>query len=249
MSEKYAVPALERADAVLALLAKEPYAWTLSELSRQLNISKSTMYSLLMTMERLHWINRDRHDTYALGDAIGKLVSAYAGQYDLIEEFRRLAQPVMRKLQETIQLARLEDSDVLYLAKIEAPSPVQMVAGPGVRFPAHATGLGKSLLACLQDEQVRRLFPSEELTPVTVHTRSTRQALLDELVRIREDGYALDLQEGVMGFCCAAAPIRRANGEAVAAVSCSMPIHQWEVKRADAIQAITDLAARLTPIM
>ncbi|GIQ69791.1 IclR family transcriptional regulator [Xylanibacillus composti] len=249
MSEKYAVPALERANAVLSLLAQEPYTWTLSELSRHLNISKSTMYSLLLTMERLHWVNRDRHDTYALGSAIGKLVSAYAGQYDLIEEFRRLAQPVMRKLQETVQLARLEETDVLYLAKMEAPSPVQMVAGPGVRFPAHATGLGKSLLACLQDEQVCRLFPSDKLKAVTSHTLDSREALLLELARIRKNGYALDLQEGVMGFCCAAAPIRRANGEAVAAVSCSMPIHQWEAKKADAIEAITDLAKRLTPIL
>ncbi len=249
MSEKYAVPALERANAVLALLAIEPYTWTLSELSRHLHISKSTMYSLLMTMERLHWVNRDRHDTYALGGAIGKFVSAYAGQYDLIEEFRRLAQPVMRKLQETIQLARLEEADVLYMAKIEAPSPVQMVAGPGVRFPAHATGLGKSLLACLANDQVCRIFPDEKLQSVTEHTIDNRTALLQELARIRDDGYALDLQEGVMGFCCAAAPIRRANGEAVAAVSCSMPIHQWEVKQADTIEAITDLAARLTPIL
>ncbi|BFT74344.1 IclR family transcriptional regulator [Paenibacillus sp. P36] len=245
MEQKYSVPALDRAHAVLTLLTEEPYKWKLSELSKHLGISKSTLYSLLQTMERLQWINRDRNETYALGSAVGDLGSAYFRQYDLIEEFRRMAEPVMRKLQESVQLARLDGSEVLYLTKVEAPTPVQMVSGPGVRIPAHATGLGKSLMIDMDAEQVSRVFPQESLHKITVHTIGSREAFWQELETVRQRGYSLDIQEGVMGFCCVAAPIRRL-GTVVAAVSCSMPIHHWEGKKDESISEICSLAKRLS---
>lgn len=247
MDQKYSVPALDRAHAVLTLLIDEPYKWKLSDLSKHLDISKSTLYSLLLTMERLQWVNRDRNDTYAIGSSLGRFGSAFFRQYDLINDFRRLAEPVMRRLQESIQLAVLEGNDVLYLAKVEAPSPVQMVSGPGVRFPAHATGLGKSLMAGMNAEQIHLLFPQEVLPKVTVHTLGSREALIQEILNVNRTGYSTDIQEGIMGFCCVASPIRNPNGETVAAVSCSMPIHHWEGKKDAATKEMIELAMRLSP--
>jgi DNA-binding IclR family transcriptional regulator len=244
---KYNVPALERANAVLSLLSQDPYRWKLSDLSKELGISKSTLYSLLVTMERLKWINRDRNDAYAIGSTMGQFGSAFFRQYDLIEDFQRLADPIMRRLQESIQLAILDGSDVLYLAKVEASSPVQMVSGPGVRFPAHATGLGKSLLTGFNEEQIRSLFPQEKLSRVTVHTIVSRETLIEEVIAGRQAGYTNDIQEGVMGFCCVAAPIRRPNGNIAAAVSCSMPIHHWEGKKDQALHEVIELAKLLSP--
>lgn len=248
MEQKYSVPALDRADVVLSLLINEPYRWKLSDLSKQLNISKSTLYSLLVTMERLKWVNRDRNETYAIGSALGRYGSAFFRQFDLIEEFRRLADPVMRKLQESIQLAVLEGSDVLYLAKVEAATPVQMVSGPGVRFPAHATGLGKTLLSDMSEEQLRQLFPQETLPKITVHTIASREALIQEIKSGKQAGYTTDIQEGVMGFCCVAAPIKKPNGSVIAALSCSMPIHHWEGKKDLALQEVLQLANTLSQI-
>lgn len=245
MDTKYSVPALDRAHAVLSMLSEEPYKWKLSDLSKELGISKSTLYSLLQTMERLQWVNRDRNETYAVGRTVGDYGSAYFRQFDLIEEFRRLGEPVMRKLHESIQLARLDGSEVLYLAKIEAPTPVQMVSGPGVRFPAHSTGLGKSLMSEMDEEQIRLLLPEEKLPKRTMHTIDSREAFIRELEQVRRDGYALDHQEGVMGFCCVSAPIR-SRGEIVAAISCSMPMHNWETTKETAIREICSLAAGLS---
>lgn len=248
MEQKYNVPALDRANAVLMALVDEPYRWKLSDLSKKLDISKSTLYSLLATMERLQWIARDRNDAYAIGSAMGRLGGAYFRQYDLVEAFRTLADPVMRKLEESIQLAVLEGSDVLYLAKVEAPSPVQMVSGPGVRFPAHATGLGKALLAGSTEDRIRELFPEESLPKITVHTVGSREALIQEVRKGEREGYTTDIQEGVMGFCCVAAPVRASGGGVVAAVSCSMPIHRWEGKKETALREVQELAKRLSPL-
>ncbi|WP_263707418.1 IclR family transcriptional regulator [Shouchella tritolerans] len=248
MEQKYNVPALDRANAVLNVLRDEPYRWKLSDLSKMIGISKSTLHSLLVTMERLQWVSRDRNETYAIGSAIGRFGSAFFRQFDLTEDFRRLAEPVMRNLQESIQLAVLEGSDVQYLAKVEAPSPVQMVSGPGVRFPAHATGLGKALMADMSEQQICNLYPEESLPKITVHTIGSREALIQELKNVRKAGYAMDIQEGVMGFCCTAAPIHKANGEIAAAISCSMPIHHWEGKKERALEEMIQLAQRLSHI-
>ena len=247
MEPKYSVPALERANAVLTLLSEQPYAWKLSDLSKRLDISKSTLFSLLQTLERLQWISRDRNETYAVGSALGQLGGAFFRQFDLTEDFKRLAEPVMLKLKESVQLAVLEGADVLYLAKAAASSPVQMVSGPGARFPAHATGLGKALMAGLGEAAIRQLYPQAALPKSTVHTIGSLDALLQAIRQADENGYATDIQEGVMGFCCVAAPVRRPDGTTLAAVSCSMPIHHWEGKKEDATREIVALAGRLSP--
>lgn len=242
---KYNVPALGRADAVLRVIAEEPFKWKFTDLYKHLDISKSTLHALLNTLERLHWIRRDRNETFALGSAIGKLGSAYLGQFDVVEEFKREAEPVMQRLQETVQIARLEGDQVLYLARVQSNSPVQMVAGPGVRFPVHATGVGKCLLSALTQEELDQVFPNPTLPKITVHTIGTKEALQAELTKVVQNGYATDEQEGVMGFCCVAAPVRQ-HGKVVAAVSCSMPIYNWNGKREAAVREILNLAELLS---
>jgi len=246
MEQKYAVPALERTHILLATLKDEPYKLKLSDLSKRLSISKSTLYYMLLTLERLQWVSRDRNETYAIGSALGEFGNAYFKQYDLVGEFQRLGEAVMTKLQESVQLAKLDGSDVLYLAKIAAPSPVQMVSGPGARFPAHTTGLGKALLAFEAEDELRRLYPEDRLEPRTAFTIDSRTKLFDALRQIRTDGVAFDEQEGVMGFCCVAAPVFGRDGAVAAAVSCSMPMHHWEIKKATAAEEIRALAKRLS---
>ncbi len=246
MESKYRVPALERADTVLQAISAEPAKLTLSALSKKLSISKSTLFSLLQAMEQLQWVFRNKDDTFSLGHRLGILGSAYFQQYDLISEFRLKSQAAMLELKESIQLAKLEGRDILYLDKAEYPSHVQMVSRAGVKFPAHATGLGKVLLSVLTAEQLERLLPAEELPKITEHTIASRNELLREIRQIRQQGYATDIQEGVMGFCCVAAPVYQPNGEMIAAVSCSMPLHHWEDKKAEATRRIGALAKSLS---
>jgi len=246
MDKKYWVPALEKAHSIIRLIAEEPDKLKLSDLCRRLEISKSSMFSLLQTMEALDWISRNSSDAYTLGLHYGLMGNAYFQQYDLIDSFRKEAPAYMKLLNESIQLARLEDKDIFYLAKEAAPSPVQMVSGPGTRIPAYATGLGKMLLSGLENEQLDNMYPQEALSSLTSFTIRTKSELFKQLPRIREQGYALDLQEGVMGFNCIAAPIYHPNGQLVAAVSFSIPLHHWEEKREEALKAILSLSQKLS---
>lgn len=252
MDKKYWVPALEKAHAVIRLVAEEPSKLKLTELCKRLEISKSSMFSLLQTMEALQWITRDRSDAYTLGMHFGRMGHAFFSQYDLIDAFRAEAPVFMHEINESIQLANRDGSEIVYLAKEAAPSLVQMVSGPGTRLPAHATGLGKMLLSGLEDQELQLLYSEENLSSLTPFTLRTKRDLLEQLNLIRRLGYATDLQEGVMGFNCIAAPIYHSSGKMVAAVSFSMPLHHWEEKREKALSGVLSLANKLsfsTPII
>ncbi|MBD2844146.1 IclR family transcriptional regulator [Paenibacillus sp. IB182496] len=246
MEKRYRVPALERAHAVLREIAQHPANRKLTALCKSSGISKSTLFSLLQTMEELGWVLQHDDGTYSLGKHFGYMGHAFFNQYDRVALFDREAQRSLHKIGASFHLAELEGSRVLYLAKATSPAPVQMVSGPGARAYAHATGLGKALLADLSNEELLRLFPNEELPRLTPHTIVSRTELLMQLAEIRVCGYALDREEGVMGFQCIAAPVRQADKRATSAVSVSIPLHQWEEKRASALDEIRGLAMRLS---
>jgi len=242
MDKKYWVPALERAHDVLRLVAAEPGRLRLIDLCQRTEISKSTLFALLQTMEELGWIEKGKADTYGLGDYFGWLGNVYFQQFDVVERFGREAPAVMRDIGESVQLARLEGSEVVYLAKETAPNPVRVVSGPGFRFPAHATALGKTMLADIDEAGWERLYPPDRLLPqLTPYTITERDELRRQVEQARRNGYAYDEQEAVMGFCCVAAPVVQPGGEIGGAVSISMPLHEWPQKR----QAATGLARTL----
>jgi len=246
VDKKYWVPALEKADGILRLISEEPRKYRLIDLSTQLGIHKSSMYSILNTMEALDWVNRDANDTYAIGSATGRWGNSYTQGQDIIASFHREASITRDRLQETIQLARLEGNEVLYLAKEEAPTMVRLASGPGMKFPAHVTALGKMLLSFVDDTELDLLYPIQELTAATEYSLKTKVDLVKQLREICDEGIAFDEQEVIVGFSCVSAPILSKSGEAIAAVSCSMPQHIWAKKKDVAVAEIRQLASRLS---
>jgi DNA-binding IclR family transcriptional regulator len=242
---KYWAPALEKAHLILNLISKEPSKRKQMDLSKQLGIHKSSLFVLLHTMEALEWVKKGSDDTYSLGQWFGDMGHAFFGQNALLDQFRAEAEITRDEIEETIQLAKLDGNHVLYLGKVEAPSPVKLMSEPGMRLPAHATALGKTLLAYLSVSQREELLhsPLEQMTPLTLTQSSLLKIQLEE---IRGRGYAMEEQEAVMGFCCVAAPVFDGNGEAVAAVSASIPLHKWELKKEAARDGLMRLAARLS---
>ncbi|MBP1995903.1 IclR family transcriptional regulator [Paenibacillus eucommiae] len=246
MERKYWVPALQKANDILHLIASEPNQLKLIDLSKKLDINKSSMFSLLHTMEELHWVVRDKGDTYALGSYFGLLGGAFFRQFDLISLFHREASQTKIALGETIQLAKLEDGEALYLGKEEAPTPVRLTSEPGMKFPAYSTALGKALLTDHTDAELKQLYKEEKLHALTPYTLTSRNELLEQLAEARMKGYTTDDQESVIGFKCVAVPIRDSQGRVVAAVSCSMPKHAWDSKHELARTEMTKLALRLS---
>lgn len=246
MGQKYEVPAIRRAHEILNLIANNPKQLKLIDLANRLAIHKSSMFSLLKTLEDVNWVTREVGDTYALGSACGYFGGSFFRQYDLISRFHQEASLVSRSLKETIQLAKLDAHEVFYLAKVDADSPVKIVSEPGMKFSTHCTALGKALIAEHSVAELRGFFSSTSLPTYTPNTISDFDHLVDQLAIVRAQGYAEDLQESVMGFQCVAVAIRDQGNRIFAAVSCSMPIYHWQEKKTLAIHEITQLASKLS---
>ncbi|WP_054023575.1 IclR family transcriptional regulator [Bacillus sp. FJAT-28004] len=249
MERKYWVPALERANDVLMLLAGQPSKFKLMDLSKATGINKSTMFSLLQTMEALNWVIKEKGDTYALGSVFGVLGNAYFAGMNLVKLFEEKAVLSVERLGETIQIARLEKGELVYLAKKEAATHVRLISEPGMRLPAYATAMGKVLLSALEDEHIAELYQEGSYQAFTPNTVQTGKELLLQIQAVRVRGYAVDLEEVAIGFCCVAAPILDRNGSMIAAVSCSMSVHHWPSKQERAVQEIKQLAQALSAVI
>lgn len=245
---KYWVPALERAHEVLHCIAARPSRLRMMDLVSETGINKSTMFSLLQTMETLHWVTREKGETYALGPVFATLGRAYFSGIDLVAQFQRLAASAAERVGETAQLARLDGTHILYLAKKEAPAPVRLVSEPGMRIPAYATAMGKALLSQMPDERVRALFADAAFERFTEKTVSNVEALIAQLAQVRELGYAVDEEEVVNGIACIASAVKDPSGVPVAAVSFTMPLPRWEVKKPDARTEVLRLAEQLSAL-
>ena len=223
---------VDRALSVLQLLADNPDGMGLSELSRKLNVAKSSLYVVLSTMEQRDFVVKDPlTKRYTLGPQLAVLGLAYIQRTNLLSEFQKLAAKVARECGETVQLAILRGRNILYIGKQEGTQPVRLASEVGTQLPAHTTALGKSLLAGLSDADVDELYAGVTLEKRTLRTIDNLEALKRELVQVRARGYAVDRGETLEDLCCVGAPVYDAHGTVVAAVSISVPVIRMDDKR------------------
>ncbi|MCF8568340.1 IclR family transcriptional regulator [Alicyclobacillus tolerans] len=246
MEKKYWVPAIERANAILNMIAMEPSRLRLIDISKRLEINKSSIFSLLNTLEILGWITKEKGDTYSLGPSLGSLSAAYFRQFNILQSFYIEAEQSLSKINEHIQFGILDGANVLYLAKIEGPSHVRLITDPGMRFPAYATAIGKVQMVEYEYEHIQNLYGNSDLEPKTPYTVRTVSELWNQVQQIKKAGYAKECQESALGFYCVAAAVRNHEGKIIAAVSFTMQEENWKEKEETACLEIKDLAYRLS---
>lgn len=216
------VKSADRTLEVLELLAERPGRHSLVELSRHLGIPKSSLHGLLRTMAQRGWVETDAAGLrFGLGMRALQVGAAYLDADDTVGVLGALLDRLSRQFGETVHLGRLDGSNVVYLAKRESTHRLRLYSAIGRRLPAHATALGKALLAGHDDATVDRLFGGV-LPALTRHTITTAQRLHAELDRVRARGYAVDREENTDGIVCfaMAVPLR---SPATDAISLSVP--------------------------
>jgi DNA-binding IclR family transcriptional regulator len=231
---KSAVRTLE----ILECLGTSPERRSVATLSRELSIPKSSLHGILRTMTASGWLETDATGTlYGLGLRALLTGAAYVETDDIVSLTQRTLDSLSDLIGETVHLGRLDGPNVIYLAKRESVHALRLYSAVGRRLPAHATALGKSLLAQLPAGEVdRRLtWPLKSLTPQTIVEPA---ALHQELELIRQQGYALDHGENAEGIRCMAVALRP-TASSYNAISCSVP----EGRMSDARQ--TDITAAL----
>jgi IclR family acetate operon transcriptional repressor len=226
------VKSADRTLAILELLIDHPDGLTLVEIQRELDIPKSSTYMLLTTMASRGFLEQDPGSRrFRVGIRLWQ-----AGQsYVVVSDLEQLAIPYMERLRdqlnETVQLATLDGTDNIYVAKVDADQQLRLASRVGVRLPAYATGIGKALLSQLDDDDIRQRFAGVKFQRYTPQTLGSLSALLGAVREIRERGYAVDNSEYTPGVYCIAVPLSGRPGAPRAALSVSFP----EVRKTPAL--------------
>jgi DNA-binding IclR family transcriptional regulator len=221
------VKSSERTLAILEHLARQQDGASLGELSKELGVPKSSLHALLRTMQQREWVQADRAGVrFRLGVRSVLVGASYVESDEVVDLTRDILDDLADALGETVHLGRLDGPDIVYLAKRESHHPLRLFSAVGRRLPAHATALGKAILAMRSPEDVSKLLPSE-LRTLTSNTITNHAWLTDELVKTRERGYALDDQENTEGIRCVAVPLLHRD-VVRDAISCSVPIVRLE---------------------
>ena len=184
---------------------------------------------------------------YRLGHRIFEIGQAYAQTTDLLRDGQQVVRELSVSCGETAHLAVLDKNFVVYLAKHEGIHAIRMVSAVGKRFSAHGTGVGKVLLAGLDDAEVERRFGVPgAMSALTPHTVVDVARLLEDLADVRATGVAHEHEESTEGVGCVAAPVYDATGM-VAGLSVSVPIGRFPQDReAEFAEHVRAAAARLS---
>jgi DNA-binding IclR family transcriptional regulator len=181
---------------------------------------KATLYRLLQTLTSQGMLSYDpeRH-SYAPGVRLVRLAHAAWSQSSLAPVARPIVDALSREVGETVHLAQLDHGQVLYVDKRNARQPIEMFSQAGKVGPAYCTGVGKAMLAFLDEAEVEQVLPQQSFHPFTPKTLTSAQALREELARIRARGYAFDDEEHERGIICIAMPILTRSGRVLGALS------------------------------
>jgi DNA-binding IclR family transcriptional regulator len=196
---------------------------TFMELVKQCRMPKSSLFQLLTMLTGRGYLSMDPASRrYRLGIRAWELGQSYAQHRELVAEALPLMNQVVAFLNETVQLSVLDGLENVYLAKVDCSHALRLQSAVGGRLPAHATGLGKVLLAHLPAEALTRRLQGRTLRRITTNTVAEIPALLGVLASARTRGFTVDNEEYTAGLRCVAVPVYDRHG-AAAAISTSIP--------------------------
>lgn len=220
----YLIGSVDKALIVLRML-REIGPLGVSELGAELGTARSTAHRILGTLMYHGFVDQDR---LTRNYRLGPFFTQQGVETKTVLHLREIAMPAMRALSvefdETVQLIVREGADCRFVDGVSGNRPLKTSVQSGSMLPAYATASGKALLSELDNDAVAALYSKKKLPTITGHTVPTMATLLDQLARIRRDGYAINDGESEEGIGALAALVRAPDGEAPAAVALSLPL-------------------------
>ncbi len=229
---RYHIPAVSRAIAVLEELARNGRPKRLADLVRELGVPRASLFSILATLAEERLVERDGMG-YRLGERFTQLASSAMAKPGLTRATRPVLAWLVSHLGETAQVAVLETNVALYVDVLEGTQTLRVSTWVGKRNSLAHTSIGKALIIDLPSDERRRILGtlSEEA-----------YALLEvQLAEARRVGYTIDEGEGEPGVFCVGAPIGDSSGKVIAAISVSAPQARVSLAR---MPKVTELVLR-----
>lgn len=218
-----------------------------SELLADAAYPKATLYRFLQTLTNQGMLSYDEdRGTYALGLRLVRLAHAAWATSSLAPLARPYLDELAAETGETIHLAQLDLGQVLYVDKRNAAKPVEMFSSAGKVGPAYCTGVGKAMLAYLDEDQLAAALARQSFHSFTPDTLDSPEKLRAELVAIRKRGHAFDREEHEPGIICCAVPILTKAGRVIGAISVTSTTARTTLSALEARSGrIKDIAAQI----
>lgn len=241
---RYRIQAIERAVAILNAFSAEEPELGVTEMAERLGLHKSTVHRFVVNLEAAGFLERDsRSGRYRLGLRIFELGGLVMKGMNLWDEALPFLEGLVRDTGETGHLAVLDGGEAIYVERVEARRALRVPSAIGRGYPAHATNLGKVLLADLPKPELRELVSRKGLHAYTPNTITSLADLEGELDRIREQGFAVDNEEYDEGLRCVGAPILDHSARVVAAIGIGGPVTRVTPERIEPLAEVLREAA------
>lgn len=228
---RYPIESVDNALQLLSLVVTRERL-RVKDAAEALGVAGGTAHRLLAMLQYRGYVTQDPvTKMYVPGSMLLSIGLRSAQNSDLRGIARRHLQALNERLDETIQLATLQDTWVFFIDAIESSKALKVSSRTGTRHLAHCTSVGKAMLAELPEARLLELYPSSRLPKATRHSVTSRRRLLDELEATRERGYATNSEELEDGIGSVGAVVRGGDGRAVAAVGAGAPTARLNADR------------------
>lgn len=223
----------------------------ITEISELIGLGKSTVYGLVNTLLKAGYLEQNpENKRYRLGIRLFELGSIVQSRIDV----REIARPYLEKLSMdfnmTVHMGIYRDWEMVYIDKVDSPNTRIVYSQVGKRAPMYCTGIGKAVLAGMSPADIQYILKTQPLEALTEHTLTEPDSILDELEKVRKQGYAVDNEEVELGLRCVAVPVYDYHKKPVAAVSISSAAaYLNDDKIIDAAKALQETAKEISKKM
>lgn len=198
-----------------------------AELLENSDYPKATLYRFLQTLTSQGMLSYDSHtQTYSLGVRLVRLAHAAWRQSSLGPIARPFVKDLAQDVQMTVHVAQLDAGQVLYVDKRNPANPVEMYSESGKVGPGYCTGVGKAMLAYLEDKELQKALQQQSFHKFTANTLDNADVLMAHLSEIKKSGISFDKEEHEMGIICVAVPILSARNRILGAISVTNSTHR-----------------------
>ncbi|WP_308639569.1 IclR family transcriptional regulator [Paenibacillus silvisoli] len=241
--KKYSVPALEKAIAILDLLATSEDELTITEIHVQLNLPKASVFMILNALESYNVVTKNPSGRYSIGVKLYNLGMSYMTKMDL----KKIARPHLEQLCKetgfTSHLGIMVDGKVMFVVKVEQKTSfIKFSTFEGMTSDIHISSLGKAMAAYLPEDQLDTYLQQHGMGRYTPNTIVSPDVFKKILPSVRATGYSIEDEEGEIGVRCIGSPIFDHEGNVIAAASITalrsdllldvIPVTGEKVKRA-----------------
>lgn len=220
MERSNSLSSVQKAIQIMKLLAKEPCTFTAIEISKALEINRSTVHRLLNVLkDEMLILQNSSTKKYKIGPMAYNIGAAYLNSQMYTDEIHSILDEVAEKTRLSAGYAVREGDKIINIYEVETYIPMRMGYSPGLFYPIHCGVYGKTIMAFYNPpEKLREIIYSAKLEKMTENTITDPEELIKEFAEIREQGYAVSDEERLQGAIGIGAPVRNSKGEVVACI-------------------------------